>query len=61
MHLQARRREMKMDAFREKMKRRSAIEGTQSELVRGHGARRARYRGLSSGAYRIILSGPRAT
>ena len=47
MHLQARRREMNTDTFREKMKRRSAIEGTQSELVRGHGARRARYRGLS--------------
>ena len=47
MHLQARRREMNTDTFREKMKRRAAIEGTQSELVRGHGARRARYRGLS--------------
>ena len=29
------------------MKHRNAIEGTQSELVRGHGLRRARYRGLS--------------
>lgn len=47
MHLQARRREMNTDTFQEKMKRRAAIEGTQSELVRGHGARRARYRGLS--------------
>jgi len=28
------------------MKHRNAIEGTQSELVRGHGLRRARYRGL---------------
>ena len=29
------------------MKHRNAIEGTQSELVRGHGLRRARYRGLA--------------
>jgi hypothetical protein len=28
------------------MKHRNAIEGTQSELVRGHGLRQARYRGL---------------
>ena len=28
------------------MKHRNAIEGTQSELVRVHGLRRARYRGL---------------
>ena len=47
MFLQARRQEMKTEIFREKMKRRCAIEGTQSELVRGYGARRARYRGLS--------------
>jgi IS5 family transposase len=29
------------------MKHRNAIEGTQSELVRAHGLRRARYRGLA--------------
>jgi hypothetical protein len=29
------------------MKHRNGIEGTQSELVRGHGMRRARFRGLS--------------
>jgi len=29
------------------MKHRNAIEGTQSELVRAHGMRRARYRGLA--------------
>jgi hypothetical protein len=44
--LQARRREQKTEAFAEEKKKRNAIEGTQSELVRGHGARRARYRGL---------------
>jgi hypothetical protein len=44
--LQARRKEEHTEAFREKMKHRNAIEGTQSELVRGHGLRRARSRGL---------------
>jgi len=41
--LQARRQEQKTDAFKERMKHRNGIEGTQSELVRGHGLRRARY------------------
>jgi hypothetical protein len=44
--LQARRKEEHTEAFRQKMKHRNAIEGTQSELVRGHGLRRARSRGL---------------
>ena len=44
--LQARRQEQKTEAFQEKSRRRTAIEGTQSELVRAHGLRRARYRGL---------------
>ena len=44
--LQSRRQEMKTEAFKEQMKQRNAIEGTHSELVRGHGARQARYRGL---------------
>ena len=35
------------DAFKERMKHRNAIEGTQSELVRGHGLRQAKYRGLA--------------
>jgi transposase len=47
MYLQARRDEMKTDAFKEKMKRRAGIEGTISELVRGYGLRQARYRGLA--------------
>lgn len=46
MYLQTRRKEMQTKEFREKMKRRCGIEGTHSELVRGHGARRTRYRGL---------------
>jgi hypothetical protein len=45
--LQARRNEQQTDAFRARMKHRNAIEGTQSELVRAHGLRRARYRGLA--------------
>ena len=46
-HLQARRLEQQTSAFQERMKHRNGIEGTQSELVRGHGLRRARYRGLA--------------
>jgi len=44
-HLQARRQEQKTEAFHRKAKLRNAIEGTQSEMVRTHGLRRARYRG----------------
>jgi hypothetical protein len=43
--LQARRLEMKTPAFKLDMHRRNAIEGTQSELIRGYGMRQARYRG----------------
>jgi len=45
--LQTRRQEQGTPAFKERMKHRNAIEGTQSELVRGHGMRHARYRGLA--------------
>jgi hypothetical protein len=45
--LQNRRQEQQIPAFQERMKHRNAIEGTQSELVRAHGLRRARYRGLA--------------
>ena len=44
--LQARRQEQQTKPFKQRMKHRNAIEGTQSELVRAHGLRRARYRGL---------------
>jgi hypothetical protein len=44
--LQQRRREQRTEAFQEQAKHRNAVEGTQSELVRAHGLRRARYRGL---------------
>jgi transposase len=45
--LQARRLEQKTQAFKVDMKHRNGIEGTISELVRGHGLRRCRYRGLA--------------
>jgi len=45
--LQARRQEQRTEPFKQRMKHRNAIEGTQSELVRGHGLRHARYRGLA--------------
>ncbi len=44
-HLQARRQEQKTQAFQQQARQRNAIEGTQSELVRAHGLRQARYRG----------------
>lgn len=47
MHLQKRRDEMTTWEFKEEMHRRNGIEGTQSELVRGYGMRKARYRGLA--------------
>lgn len=45
--LQARRLEQKTEEFKKEMRHRNAIEGTQSELVRAHGLRRARSRGLA--------------
>ena len=45
--LQARRNEQKTEEFKARLKHRNAIEGTQSEMVRAHGMRRARYRGLA--------------
>jgi hypothetical protein len=43
--LLARRAEAKTAAYQERLHRRAGIEATISELVRGHGLRRARYRG----------------
>ena len=39
------------------MKHRNGIEGTQSELLRGHGMRRARYRGLAKVTLRNYFVG----
>lgn len=45
-HTQARRREMKTEVFKKRMHKRNGVEGTISELKRGYGLRRCRYRGL---------------
>jgi transposase len=45
--LQQRRRQQQSPEFRQQMQQRNGIEGTISELVRGHGLRRARYRGFA--------------
>jgi hypothetical protein len=55
--LQARRNEQKTDAFKARLKHRNAIEGTQSELVRAHGLRRARYRGLAKAKLQNYFTG----
>jgi hypothetical protein len=55
-HLQARRQEQQTEAFRLRYRRRNAIEGTESELVRGHGLRRARYRGLAKAGLQSYLT-----
>jgi len=44
--LQARRREMETEEFKERMHQRAAIEGTNSELKRMYGFGRSRYRGM---------------
>ena len=58
--LNQRRAEQKTEAFKEKMKRRPAIEGTISELTRKHGARRARYRGNDKGCLQAAFTGAAA-
>ena len=55
--LQARRMEQQTEAFLEEIKQRNAIEGTQSELVRAHGLRRARYRGLAKVRLQNYIAG----
>ena len=45
--IQARRKEQRGEGFKEEMHRRNGIEATISELVRGYGLRRSRYRGLA--------------
>ena len=45
------------EQFKQRMRRRNAIEGTHSELVRGHGMRQARYRGLEKVRLQNYLTG----
>jgi transposase len=58
--LDQRRAEQQTEAFKEKMKRRSAIEGTISELTRKHGARRSRYRGMVKSRLQALFIGAAA-
>ncbi len=55
--LQARRHEQKSESFKEQMKHRNGIEGSLSELVRGHGIRHTRYRGLAKVRLQNYFSG----
>lgn len=55
--LRAKRAEAKTEAFREDYKKRSPVEGSLSELVRAHGARRSRYRGLGRVELRDLFLG----
>jgi hypothetical protein len=55
--LQQRRQEQGSQAFRQRMHRRNAIEGTLSELARGHGMRRSRYRGFGKVELQNLLIG----
>ena len=58
--LQERRAEQETEAFKEKMKRRPAIEGTISEMTRKHGMRRARYRGKRKVRLQALFTGAAA-
>jgi transposase len=56
-YLRQRRVEQETEAFKERMKRRSGVEGTISELTRKHGARRARYRGTDKVRLQMLFTG----
>lgn len=55
--VQERRREQKTEAFGNDMRHRNGIEGTVSELTRGYGLRRCRYRGLKKARLQNLLIG----
>jgi hypothetical protein len=55
--LQQRRIEQRTEAFEQRMHQRNAIEGTLSELARGHGLRRSRYRGFAKVELQNLLIG----
>jgi transposase len=54
--IQARRQEASTEAFKEEMNTRAGVEGTVSELVRGHGARRSRYRGRKKNQLQVLFA-----
>jgi len=55
--LKQRREESKTAVFKESMKRRPPVEGTLSEMVRAHGLRRSRYRGLAKNHLQNLMIG----
>ncbi len=55
--LRKRREESKTDAFKELMKRRPPVEGTISEMVRAHGLRTSRYRGMVKTHFQGLMIG----
>ena len=57
MRVQARRRLCRTPAYRMRMRRRCGIEGTISELKRGYGIRRCRYRGLAKTDLQMQFAG----
>lgn len=57
MHLQARRKAMKTDPFKKDMQHRNGVEGSISELTRGYGLRRTRYRGLAKTSLQNLMIG----
>ena len=59
--VEKRREEMKSREFSRSMYPRNGIEGTHSELVRGHGLRQTKYRGLTESPCRITSWVRRAT
>jgi hypothetical protein len=58
--LNQRRAEQKTEDFKQRMKRRPAVEGTISQLTRAHGARRSRYRGLNKMRLQTFFTGAAA-
>jgi hypothetical protein len=55
--LRKRRKESKTDTFKELMKRRPPVEGTISEMVRVHGLRTSRYRGIMKTCFHSLMVG----
>ncbi len=57
MLIQARRDLCKTTVYQIRMRRRSAIEGTNSELKRGYGGGKCRYRGLAKTEGQLLFAG----
>lgn len=54
--IQARRQEASSEAFKEEMNTRAGVEGTVSELVRSHDARRSRFRGRKKNQLQALFA-----